>query len=75
MLDAPHLDLDSVDAVSLLVAGYALLCEVVLLQGRGKERAHILWLEHELLVVVCIQADAHAWAVRIITTPSIPLYC
>ena len=33
-------------------------------QDRGKERAHILWLGHELLVVVCIQADAHAWGIQ-----------
>ena len=68
MLDALHLDLD---AVILLAAGYVLLCKVMQLQelllqlrGRGQERAHILWHEHEPLVVERIQANAHAQSVH-----------
>jgi len=68
MRDARHLELD---AVKLLAAGCALLCEVVQLQelllqlqGSGKERAPILWLEHELVVVVHIQGNAHARGVH-----------
>jgi len=64
MLDAHHLD---ADVVVFLAAGYALQYKVLQLQklllqlqGRGKERAHILWLEHELLIVVCMQVDEHA---------------
>jgi len=69
MFDVLHLDLD---AVSLLAAGYALLCEVVQLQElllqlqsrRGKVQAHTFWLEHELLIVEHIQANAHAQGVH-----------
>jgi len=64
MLDAHHLD---ADVVVFLAAGYALQYKVLQLQElllQLEERAHILplilWLEHELLVVVCMQVDEHA---------------